>query len=838
MTILETDQPVDLCDRSQRLLEIVEEGRRLMIRLLVVDDKEESLYMLQVLLAGSGYEVVTARHGAEALLKARQAPPDMVISDLLMPVMDGFTLLRSWKADKRLNRIPFVVYTATYTDPKDESLVLDLGADAFIIKPAEPEVFVARIKEVLKQADAEKLKPPREPADAEKVLLQEYTEVLVLKLEKKLLEAEQATLRAQRSEERLLLALDAGEMGTWDWDLTTGEIVWSEGHARLFGLKPEEFDGRYETFRRSIHPDDLAQMEIKVAQAREQGCLYRHEFRVNWPDGSEHWIAGQGRFFINAAGQPVRMSGVVVDITELKGKEEKLLSNVAFLQNLMDAMPYPVFYKDTGGRYLGCNRVFEKFFGTPRKDIVGKTAYELSPKDLADQYASADQELLSNPGTQSYEAAIQFTDGLLHEVIFHKATFCSPDGRLAGLIGSVLDVTKLKRAEEERRRAEIQLRQAQKMEALGTLAGGIAHDFNNILGIIFGYTELARWSIPDNLPATKKLDAVLKAANRAKDLVQQILAFSRQGEKEKKPVQVSLVFKEALKMLRATIPSTIDIKSDISSRSTVLGDPTQIHQVLMNLCTNSVHAMRDQGGTLEVTLADVFLEPKAGDRYSELHTGLHVQLIVKDTGHGISSAIMDRIFDPFFTTKEAGVGTGLGLSVVHGIVKGHGGVIEVESEPGKGTMFKVLFPAAESPPSSDEVEPSLPRGHERILVVDDEPGLANAMRDMLESLGYETLCRTSSLEALESFLHQPGNQPFDLVITDMTMPSMTGLGFARELLKLKPGLPIIICTGFSEHISPERIGKLGIKGFLMKPVTLRDLAVLVRRALDETAVRT
>ncbi|SPF39019.1 Two component histidine kinase [Syntrophobacter sp. SbD1] len=807
-----------------------------MIRLLVVDDKEESLYMLQVLLAGNGYEVATARHGGEALLKAHQAPPDLVISDLLMPVMDGFTLMRLWKADERLNRIPFVVYTATYTDPKDERLALDMGADAFIIKPAEPEVFIARIREVLGQAEADKLKPPSVPADEEKVILKEYAEVLVRKLEKKLLEAEQATLRAQRSEESLLLALDAGEMGTWDWDLTSGEIVWSEGHARLFGLKPEEFDGSYETFRRSIHPDDLAQLEIKVAQAREQRCLFRHEFRVNWPDGSQHWIAGQGRFSYNEADQPVRMSGVVIDITERKAAEEKLRDNVAFLQNLMDAMPHPVFYKDAGGRYLGCNRAFEQFFGIPKKDIVGKTVYDISPKDLAERHASADQELLSNPGTQSYEAAIQSPDGLRYNVIFHKATFFSPDRRLAGIIGSVLDITKLRRAEEERRRAETQLWQAQKMEALGTLAGGIAHDFNNILGIIFGYTEMARLSIPDNLTATKKLDQVLKAADRAKDLVQQILAFSRQGEKEKKPVQVSLVFKEALKMLRATIPSTIDIRSDISSRSTVLGDPTQIHQVLMNLCTNAVHAMRDQGGTLEVKLADVLLEPKAGDRYSELEEGLHVQLIVKDTGHGIGPAIMDRIFDPFFTTKEAGVGTGLGLAVVHGIVNGHGGVIEVESEPGKGTMFKVLIPAAESLCSSDAVKPSLAQGHERILVVDDEAGLASAMADMLEGLGYETLCRTSSLEALETFLHQPGDQPFDLVITDMTMPNLTGLGLARELLRLKPQLPIIICTGFSEHIGPERIEKLGIKGFLMKPVTLRDLAVLVRKVLDETAM--
>ncbi len=806
-----------------------------MIRLMVVDDNEENLYMLQALLEGNGYETATARHGVEALLKAYEAPPDLVISDLLMPIMDGFTLLRLWKANERLNHIPFVVYTATYTEPKDERLAIDMGADAFIIKPAEPEAFIARIKGVLKQAEADKLKPANEPADTQEVLLKEYAEVLVRKLEKKLLEAEQATLRAQRSEERLLLALDAGEMGTWDWDLTSGEIALSEGHARLLGLKPEEFDGRYETFCRSIHPDDVVQLETKVAQARAQGCLYRQEFRVNWPDGSVHWLAGQGRFFINATGQPVRMSGGVADITERKETEEKLRDNVAFLQNLMDAMPHPVFYKDAEGRYTGCNRAFEEFFGIPRKEIVGETLYDLFPKDLAVQCASADQALLRNPGTQSYEAAIQSTDGLRHEVIFHKATFCSPDGRPAGLIGSVLDITKLKRAEEERRRAETQLRQAQKMEALGTLAGGIAHDFNNILGIIFGYTELARWSLHDNLPATKQLDEVLTAATRAKDLVKQILAFSRQGEKEKKPVQVSLIFKEALRMLRATIPSTIQIKSDIGSSSTVLGDPTQIHQVLMNLCTNAVHAMRDQGGTLDITLTDVLVEPEVGDRYSDLQEGLHVQLIVKDTGHGISPAIMDRIFDPFFTTKEAGVGTGLGLSVVHGIVKGHGGVIEVESEPGKGTMFKLLFPAAESAGFSAAVEPALPRGHERILVVDDEAGLAAAMSDMLESLGYETLCRTSSLEALETFLHQPGDQPFDLVITDMTMPSMTGVGFARELLQLKPELPIIICTGFSEHISPEKIGKLGIKGFLMKPVTLRDLAVLVRSALDETA---
>lgn len=295
-----------------------------MIRLLVVDDRDENLYLLQALLEGNGYHVVTAHHGAEALLRARQEAPNLVVSDLLMPVMDGFTLLRHWKADDRLRRIPFVVYTATYTEPKDERLALDLGADAFILKPAEPEEFIARIKEVLDRAEAAQLKASHEPIPNEKALLSGYSEVLVRKLEDKLMEVEEATRRAQASEERLRLALDAGGMGMWDWDLGTGRIVWCENHARLFGLKLEEFDGRYESFQKLVHPDDLALLEAKLGQARSQLDLFQHKFRVIWPDGSEHWIAGQGRCFCDSAQEPLRMCGVVMDITgRVREKEER-----------------------------------------------------------------------------------------------------------------------------------------------------------------------------------------------------------------------------------------------------------------------------------------------------------------------------------------------------------------------------------------------------------------------------------------------------------------------------------------------------------------------------------
>ncbi len=287
-------------------------------------------------------------------------------------------------------------------------------------------------------------------------------------------------------------------------------------------------------------------------------------------------------------------------------------------------------------------------------------------------------------------------------------------------------------------------------------------------------------------------------------------------------------------MLRATIPSTIQIHSNIESRSAIIGDPTQIHQVLMNLCTNAAHAMRETGGTLEVTLTDEVLSDEEA-RKGGMEPGPCVTLVVRDTGHGIDPAMIGRIFDPFFTTKEKGVGTGLGLAVVHGIVKGVGGSVAVESEVGKGAVFTIRFPSAPTSAEKDSREPPLPRGRERVLVVDDEADLATAMVKMLESLGYEAECRTSGVEALESFRRQDIGRPFDVVITDMTMPILTGAVLAGELLALRPDLPIILCTGFSEIVSRERLARIGVKGFLLKPVTIRDLAEMLRRVLDGRA---
>ena len=380
---------------------------------------------------------------------------------------------------------------------------------------------------------------------------------------------------------------------------------------------------------------------------------------------------------------------------------------------------------------------------------------------------------------------------------------------------------------------EGQLLQAQKVEAIGTLAGGIAHDFNNILSAIIGYAELAGFDIPENSQAKYNLEQSLKASQRAKDLVQQILAFSRQGKQERKLLNPKPLIQEGLKLLRASLPATIEIRQDIEKDlGTIKADPTQIHQVLMNLCTNASHAMSEHGGVLEVSLSKVDTDGSLSASSAGIEPGPYLRFRVSDTGHGMAPDVLKRIFDPYFTTKEVGKGTGLGLAVVHGIVKSHGGGIAVFSEPGKGTTFDVYLPrveAFEAPSATDKMEAIIPGGQERVLLVDDEQAIVEIGQRLLEYLGYQVVVRTSSLEALELFRGRPDR--FDLVITDMTMPNMTGDRFAREIWKIRPGIPVILCTGFSERITEEKAKAMGIREFVMKPLVIKDLAQALRRAL-------
>ncbi len=399
------------------------------------------------------------------------------------------------------------------------------------------------------------------------------------------------------------------------------------------------------------------------------------------------------------------------------------------------------------------------------------------------------------------------------------------------MIGIHIDITGRKEAEKERKRIEAELRQAQKMEAIGTLAGGIAHDFNNILGAIWGYAELAAMDTPDDLPVKTSLQQVLTACGRARDLVQQILAFSRQAEQEERPIKLGPIIEESLKLLRASIPATIQIGQSIDKDSgTVVIDPSQAHQVLMNLCTNAAHAMRETGGVLEVGLTNMDIDTQRAAQSRDLEPGPYVRLTVSDTGHGIEPNLIGRIFDPYFTTKEKGVGTGLGLSVVHGIVKGHGGTVSVSSTPGKGATFHVYLPRlkAQAAREARPAEP-LPTGNERILLVDDEQTLVQIGQQMLERLGYTVVSRTSPIEASKAFRANPDG--FDLVITDQTMPNMTGDKLAKQLMDIKPEIPIILCSGFSELTDEKRARAMGIRAYVMKPLVMSDLAQTIRKVL-------
>jgi signal transduction histidine kinase/ActR/RegA family two-component response regulator len=383
--------------------------------------------------------------------------------------------------------------------------------------------------------------------------------------------------------------------------------------------------------------------------------------------------------------------------------------------------------------------------------------------------------------------------------------------------------------------SERQMQQVLKLQAIGTLAGGIAHDFNNILFPIIGYTELTMDDIAEDHPARRNLEEILKAANRARELVQQILTFSRQNGRERKPIRVQVIVREALRLLRASIPKTIDIVADLEDDcKAIMGDPTQIHQVLMNLCTNAYQAMQTTGGTLEVQLTETNIGYEETVKRLGIKMGPHLHLSVRDRGVGMEPAVLERIFEPYYTTKEPGKGTGLGLSVIHGIVKNHGGFIKVESAPGKGSTFHVYLPTLEDSETNIAEEAFLEKtgGSERILLVDDEPQIVDMEKQILERLGYRVTARASSLEALDTFNAHP--EQFDLVITDMTMPQMTGDRLARRLWDIRPDLPVILCTGYNEMISEDKAAAMGIRKFLLKPVDKDELALAIRAALNSS----
>lgn len=554
-----------------------------------------------------------------------------------------------------------------------------------------------------------------------------------------------------------------------------------------------------------------------------KGSVKDYPLAIRHVSGKVMYVLYNATVYRNEAGEVQGIFAAARDITERKAAEEERRR----LAMAIDQVAEGVSIVDLDGRIVSANPAFAEHHGLPHAEIVNRPLSDVLQIDARDRETLRRLGNAVRIGTAwNWHAAQNVADGSLREIDLSVSPIQDESGLLMGSIAIERDVT-------QETKLEKRVREWQKMEALGTLAGGIAHDFNNILLPILINTELMLTQETSDSPAARRLSQVLEAARRGKDMVRQIIAFSQQKEEERKPGALYPVVKESLKFLRISMPKNIEIREKIEARTAMaVADPTQIHQVLMNLGINAAHAMREKGGVLEVGLTTVSLDGESASRFIGLKPGPYVCLTVKDTGHGMPPEVMDRVFEPFFTTKKQGEGSGMGLAVVHGIVKGHGGAISLSSELGKGTEFVIYLPRVTGIRQVDKgtAEP-YPRGTERILFVDDEAMQVRAMTKLLEHLGYRAVGLTDPRQALEAFRRHP--RAFDVLITDQTMPNMSGSELAREILKTRPDLPVIVCTGYSETLGEKEALAMGIKGFMLKPFSVRDIAEAIRRVLPE-----
>jgi PAS domain S-box-containing protein len=718
------------------------------MKILVAEDHPESRYLLQQLFAGLGHEVAAVADGLEVLellAHANTVPPDAIVSDALMPRMDGFQLCRTLRQHPRWCRLPFIFYTATYTDRADEQFALRLGADRFVVKPVEPEELMQIIAETVANVKAG---PPRQPAplDSDASVLEEYTRRLSLKLEVKVAELEganedlRATERAVRElnqqltatihalekeaaerrdaeaalrlrEEVLRYAQNLGQTGSYLRNLDTMEMTWSDEAFRICGFEPIPGPVTREWMTERIHPDDRERVTgvLRAADRDMTGMEVAH--RVLRPDGSVRHVFVRRHIYRDEDGQPRRAIGIIQDITDRK------------------------------------------------------------------------------------------------------------------------------LAESQRARLEGQLRQAQKMEAIGNLAGGIAHDFNNILTAIMAHAELLELELPRETTGPHLRDSVheIQAASaRARDMVRQILTFSRKQPVDRKRIDIDAVVQEALKLARVTLPPTVELRADLKAQRAVMANEAQIHQVISNLCANAAQAMSEGAGVITVTLTLAEIDDARARSRPPLKTGEHVLLEVRDTGCGMDAATAERIFEPFFTTKAVGQGTGLGLAVVHGVVQAHEGAIFVDSAPGKGTVFSIYLPALKTGTTAVKTgltAPPMSGEGQKILFVDDEPSVAKIGARLLERLGYNAVAITDSVAARDRLVNNP--HEFDLVITDYLMPRVTGLDLSKAAWAVRPDLPMILAVGFGGQLDAAKAKAHGFKEFVAKPFAIQTLSDAIVRALGK-----
>ena len=655
-------------------------------------------------------------------------------------------------------------------------------------------------------------------------------------------EQKRAEEELQAAHRRLSEIIDFLPDPTFVIDSEGRVIAWNRAIEEMTGVEAEAIlgKGNYEYslpfygLRRPLLIDLVflsdAEIEEKYSPLRREAGVVIAETHIPSFRGKEVFLWGKASPIYDEKGKVVGAIESIRDITDAKRAENALRESERRFREILENIELASIIMDKQGRVIFCNDFLLEVTGWRREELMGADLVEV----LVAEESRAETRLVFEEMIGTGKTLAHFENDILTRNA-ERRTVRWNNTILRDSLGEIQGVTCIGEDITERKQLERQLLQAQKMEAIGTMAGGIAHDFNNILAAILGYTELSLLGVTETSPLHGHLSQILSSTMRARDLVRQILAFSRQQlELESVPIDLKPVFEETLKFLRATLPATIAIRSHISAQDLIAQiNPTQLHQILVNLAANAAHAMRERSGVLVLSLEKVVLEAAKAFQHWELEPGPYLRISVADCGHGMDAITMERIFDPYFTTKPVGEGSGLGLSIVHGIVTRHQGAISVTSEPGKGTRFEILIPEAESaPPDQTELEHGKPvtGGTERILVVDDEELLVDLLTQNLTLLGYSVVGTTSSEEALEIFSSNPTQ--FDLVITDLSMPHLTGLDLAVKMHALTPDIPIILCTGFSESISEETASDLGIQGLLFKPCSRTNLAESIRTVLD------
>ncbi len=792
--------------------------------ILLVDDNPNNLKLLTAMLIENGYKVKASNSGRFALQAVHSSPPDLILLDIMMPEMNGYEVCEKLKCDPKSSEIP-VIFISALGEASDKIKAFAVGGVDYVSKPFHEAEVLARVHTHLTYR--------RMQIELEG-MVQHRTNQLETKTEELLEEVDerkQVVKTLKTTEQNYREIYNATSESIFIHDAQTGAIL-EANHAvdEMFGYSVDEsLQLNLSDIYAPSTPFSTLNAIVFFQKAVIEGPIV-----IEWlclkKNGEAFWaevalkkskIGGRGRVI-----------AVIRDISDRKKAEQKLMdSEVKYRQ---------LFENTNEGMVVIQNGIF-KICNPAALAIYGYTCQEMTIKRFYDMVHSQDRPKaaqLLEPDIQPKKLTplqtlrIISKDGL-EKYLESKSVSIDWEGTSATLI-FFTEITKSYIIEVQKKRLESQLRQAQKMEAIGTLAGGIAHDFNNILAAIFGYIDLAKIHIEKPHQLQKDITQLHNGAIRARDLVKQILTFSRQADKEIQPLQPDIIIKETLKLLRASIPSNIEIRSDIPDAGMILADPTQLHQIVMNLCTNSYHAMVDKGGILAVSLKQVGLnENELKVSSTMLKAGSYLILEVSDTGTGMNKATIDKIFDPYFTTKTKEEGTGLGLSVVHSIVQNYRGHISVYSEPGQGSSFKIYLPSISQAEetSLDEGQSVMAGGDEHILIVDDEKVLVMMMEDMLTSLGYTVTAFTTSDDAVKAFERQPDK--FALIITDMVMPKISGLELAQRIQQKKSDAKIILCTGFSDKLQGDNIELPCFKKRLMKPIVMSELAKTVREVLDK-----